>query len=360
MKKISDHFRDLQNKGYKEFFRKIKDFLFSITFQPINKFLFVLYLGYRFAIYKKINFNNKKYKKIIFGTVIFGKKFENSFINYTLQSLIQNKNIPSLLKQGFKIKFIISLEYNENLEKKICDKINLVLLNKNYQIEFHHNENMKSSLLNQYLNKIYEQSVNENAIIWSAHPDHCYSNGSVSNLISMIDSDDCCIAAPHFRVDEDKFIKVFNLNNSEAYNNHEFINVSINCFHKSLLKSFDNQKLNNSWLTGISIKKIHKNKMFVNHIVPTVFVAKINKSDLKFFKKRTYNSFDMSWPSKLLIEKRLRFVSSSDIFFAIELTENNLNEDYKFTYKFNPRNDLKRNMHSNILGSFTYVINYYK
>ena len=359
MKNLKRHIYEIRSKGIFIIFSKLQKLINSYTLILLKRILFILYLGFIFSSFKKKNNDKLKSDKIIFGTVVWGD-FIKLYTKFTLPSLLASHNIPLLISSGYKIKLLISTNRDINFEKNIRILISKHININKVEIEFHHNENMKSSLLNQYLNKIYEQSVNENAIIWSAHPDHCYSNGSVSNLISMIDSDDCCIAAPHFRVDEDKFIKVFNLNNSEAYNNHEFINVSINCFHKSLLKSFDNQKLNNSWLTGISIKKIHKNKMFVNHIVPTVFVAKINKSDLKFFKKRTYNSFDMSWPSKLLIEKRLRFVSSSDIFFAIELTENNLNEDYKFTYKFNPRNDLKRNMHSNILGSFTYVINYYK
>ena len=175
-----------------------------------------------------------------------------------------------------------------------------------------------------------------------------------------MDSDDCCIAAPIFRVDEDSFKKQIQSNDGLLISHNDFINISIKCFHKSLIKSFVEETANNSWLTGISIKQLQNKNLLVTDIVPNVFAARMNKSDIKFFQNKSYNAFDMSWPSKLLIEKRLRIVPSSDIFFAAELTDKNQHIDYNYTLKFNPRNDLKRNLHSNVMGSFTYLINCYK
>ena len=357
MKSIKNHFNDIKSKGVKIIFEKILNLLNTYTLRFFKKFIFIVYLGFVFSSLYKKETRPLNTKKILFVSSVWGKKFEDCFIKFTLSSLLATKNIPLLLQQDYKIKFIISIVPNSDFENTIINKINSIISSEKYEIEFFYYEKMSISMMHKYQIKMFEKSIDENAIIWPAHPDHCYSNGSISNMISMIDSDDCCIGAPIFRVEEDKFmqdIKVSNFLNSTP---KEFINTSIKNFHKSLVNSFIDNELNNSWLTGISVKKIGSNNLLVTFIVPNIFAARLNKSDIKFFKKRTYNAYDMSWPSKLLIEKRLRLVSASDIFFAAELTNKDNHIDYNFTKNFNPRKDYKRNLHSGIIGSFTYFIN---
>tara|TARA_B100001123_G_scaffold391902_1_gene470626 strand:+ start:511 stop:1590 length:1080 start_codon:yes stop_codon:yes gene_type:complete len=359
MKKISDHYKDIKTKGYKEIYRKIRDFYSFVFLQRFNRFFFIFYLALKFANHKKKNFNNNKLNRIIICSVMWGA-YKELFIKFGLTSLLSNKNIPLLIERGFKIKFIIATIPNPTFENQVLNKLQSTLSKDNFEIEFHYYEKMESDKIKQYLIKIYEQSVKEDTIIWPANPDHSYSDGSISNVISMMDSDDCCIAAPIFRVDEDSFKKQIQSNDGLLISHNDFINISIKCFHKSLIKSFVEETANNSWLTGISIKQLQNKNLLVTDIVPNVFAARMNKSDIKFFQNKSYNAFDMSWPSKLLIEKRLRIVPSSDIFFAAELTDKNQHIDYNYTLKFNPRNDLKRNLHSNVMGSFTYLINCYK
>ena len=126
---------------------------------------------------------------------------------------------------------------------------------------------------------------------------------------------------------------------------------------------------NVSWTSGISIEKTSIGYLATNTL-PAVWCAKILKSDIKYFKKHRANIHDHLWPSKLLIERRLRVVSSSDICFSVELTDENSEKypklsrlgywhkyrDYPLRYNFENR----RNIHSVVMGSFNYHINYDK
>jgi len=353
MKKFNEHLSDIKNNGPQDIFRKSRNVFITYIISPIKKFFLVIYLAIRFAIHKKDNFNNFKSNKIIFASVVWGR-FNKLYTNFTLPSLLTKNNIPFLIEQGYKIKFVISTIKDINFEKDIREKISKYISIEKIKLEFHYNDTMEVNLLHNYFNRLFEQSVKENAIIYTANPDHCYSNGSVSNLIAMMDSDDCCIAAPIFRINEEEFLKTF----GEIYdfNKFDLLERSFEHLHNEWKLSFVNHKHNNSWLTGIVIKEINKYSFLVQSLAQNVFVSKLNYSDLRFFKRKTYNAYDMSWPSKLLVEKRLRIIPSSDVFFAAEFTPKNQYTEYKFSKKFNSRSDFKRNLHSSILGSFTYLL----
>ncbi|MDB0003605.1 hypothetical protein N9E50_03045 [Alphaproteobacteria bacterium] len=353
MKSFNEHLSDIRNNGLKDIFRKSGNVFITYIISPIKKFFLIIYLATRFAIHKKDNFNNFNSNKIIFASVVWGR-FNKLYTNFTLPSLLTKNNIPLLIEQGYKIKFVISTIKDINFEKDIRETISKSISIEKIKLEFNYNDSMEATNLNKYLNKIYEQSIIENAIIWPANPDHCYSNGSVSNLLAMMDSDDCCIAAPIFRINEEEFLK--NVNEVYDFNKFNVLEKSFEHLHDEWKSSFVNHKQNNSWLTGIVIKEINKYSFLVQSLAQNVFVSKLNHSDLRFFKRKTYNAYDMSWPSKLLVEKRLRIVPSSDVFFASEFTLKNQYTEYKFSKKFNSRNDFKRNLHSSILGSFTYLL----
>ncbi len=356
MKDLKTHISEIKSGGILTILTKIKNFINSYTFIILKKFFFIIYLGFIYSSFKKKDFNILNSQKIIFGSVVWGKKFENIYFKFTLSSLLTNKNIPLLIERGFKIKFIIATIPNPTFENQVLNKLQSTLSKDNFEIEFHYYEKMESDKIDQYLIKIYEQSVKEDTIIWPANPDHSYSDGSISNVISMMDSDDCCIAAPIFRVDEDSFLKNFK-KQEISFSLNSLIPFSLENLHSSNLLAL---RKNIGWITGIVFEKINNNYL-VTHVVQNIFAARMNQSDIKFFKKHSYDVFDHRWPSKIFLQKRLKLVSTSDLFFSVELT----NKDYG---KLNKTNDYwnfsnlplrynnKRYLHSNIMGICPYFL----
>jgi len=214
-----------------------------------------------------------------------------------------------------------------------------------------------------------QESIKRNAIWFWVCSDEIITDGAVTNLVSMVDSDDCCIATPVFRVEKKKFLNEFKNNDNTKKN---VLELSFKYFYSDIVDSFKDSNNNVSWTSGISIEKTGQGYLATNTL-PSVYCAKIIQSDIDYYKKNRANIYDHLWPSKLLVERRLRVVSSSDICFVVELTDfesgkfyngkfhtlERLEEwhklrDYPLRYNFENR----RNIHSVVMGSFNYHINY--
>ncbi|MDB0003604.1 hypothetical protein N9E50_03040, partial [Alphaproteobacteria bacterium] len=141
------------------------------------------------------------------------------------------------------------------------------------------------------------------------------------------------------------------------FSNEFFIPFSIKNFDPTLILSL---KKNIGWITGITFEKLGNN-FLITHVVQNIFVGKMNYSDIKFFNKYSYNVFDHRWPSKLFFEKRLKMVSSSDLFYCIELTAPGYSKIKDLTDHWNLSNlplryNNKRYFHSNLMGMTPYFL----
>ncbi|MDC0498846.1 hypothetical protein OAO21_06730, partial [Alphaproteobacteria bacterium] len=210
----------------------------------------------------------------------------------------------------------------------------------------------------------FEKSIIQNSILLFVNADVMCSDGSIYNLAKMIDTNDCVVATATFAVDEKEFTKYFK--NNKFNNNLNFlIEISSKFFHKSILKSFKDHPDNMSWGTGIVIEKLFDDNLLVTYSVPSPFMCRVSDSDIKFFKKYSFNVFDHSWPSKLMMEQRLRVIPSSEVSFIIELQDNEgdvPSPTPKDLINFHqpPRHVTRRRMHTVLLSSFTYLLKFNK
>ena len=70
--------------------------------------------------------------------------------------------------------------------------------------------------LSNYMICHFKEALRRDSIWFWLCPDILITDGSVTNLVSMIDSDDCCVGTPVFRVNRNEFLKKFsNKDNSK-------------------------------------------------------------------------------------------------------------------------------------------------
>ena len=150
------------------------------------------------------------------------------------------------------------------------------------------------------------------------NPDYFYGNDSLRNLISYKFKNKMCLAALHVRVDADKFSEKIKTVEGEV-SNAQLVSLSMGYLHKSWGESFTSRSVNNSHISGSATQQIAGNMWAVTFRIPTVFLAKFDHCDKEALKR--FDMWDHEWPATLIEQNRFKFIGSSDMFYAVELTE---------------------------------------
>ena len=184
-------------KGKVTLLRKISN---KLTLFKDNAKIYFLSVLDSFVV--KNNTSPKTFKKIILPFTVYGSDFINAFLSFSLPSILQDRNIPNISNNV--LVEVIILTKNENEKKKISENSLISKLKKFASVNIHVFDHIKNS--NQLDIKVVgmfmaiDKSIQENApIFWSA-PDDFYGDGSISNLISLMDSDTDFIFSSHPRV----------------------------------------------------------------------------------------------------------------------------------------------------------------
>ena len=270
--------------------------------------------------------------KINFVSIVWGNDFLHAFFSYTIPSLLQDGNIPTLAREGYDLKYTIYTQLDEYQEIAKGYDSCLSLLNENVTVKIislgdleegwwrgYYWHNGTSALIDQI-----KTCIDEDAAMFFAPPDSVFGNHSVTNVVKTVEGKDVCLAAPNARVRRDSIMAsgVFDrLKNMETtIENDELVDLAFEHGHPALLESFDNVDTNRTH-RGLSIRKINESTYSIIHNLPTVYLANFVADDLEHF-TRSWASWDRRWPRLLMRHNRLKVVGSSDLFFCVELTKN--------------------------------------
>lgn len=241
---------------------------------------------------------------------------------------MQSGNIPFLLSAGYNIEHLIYTTTPDaaRLEGIISpyrsDRLDYKIMT-NKDIGYGRNL-AKTNMI--FLIESVAYCVSKHPIpMFLASPDVFFGNGSLSNLLSYGVRKDICIAALHVRVDRDRFLNWLKTIDGEI-SNPVLVTKGMGMLSQSWANSFIDTAKNCSFHAGTAVQKIKDNLWAVSFRIPTVYLARLNQSDLNYFSNHCdYGHWDHSWPEHLVKEKRYKFNGSSDMFFAVELTtpENN-------------------------------------
>jgi hypothetical protein len=246
--------------------------------------------------------------KILFATIVYDN-YIDIFENVLLRSLKQSGNIPRLVDEGHEIRYYIYTRNDHNVQRVRKTEIDGV------QIEVFDFDEINNHEL---LQKIIEQSIGQNAKLLFMSPDYFIGNGSIYNICKYTSNDNMCISALHMRVDYDKFLGIMNTTDKEI-SNPELVTLAMENLHKSWGEAFIDVPSNNAYYSGSSIQPIADKLWSVCFRIPTVFLAKFEPDDLRELSQ--FDHWDWEWPSFLIENSRYKYIGSSDMFFAVELTK---------------------------------------
>lgn len=156
-------------------------------------------------------------------------------------------------------------------------------------------------------------------------PDAIFANGSIFNMRQYARGKPVCFAAPHLRVEVGPFIKSFDetrkISTIEGSPSDWLVRMAFDHPHQSLTGSFDD-KDNGTLTGGISLTWISEELTTIIHYLPNIWLAWFTESDADFFNSATsFCAYDHHWGKHLDGEGRLRVISDSSFFFAVELTD---------------------------------------
>jgi len=149
-------------------------------------------------------------------------------------------------------------------------------------------------------------------------PDWFWGDGSLHHLQTLVRGADACIAAPHPRVDHDRFLAALP---DGDIDNRQLVGLALETLHCTWRDARVPADMANCWKTGIAIQSLGRGLYAVHHLLPSIWLAHFRPSDLDFFAHHDKcGVWDHYWPAKLVEEGRQIVVADSDIVFLVELT----------------------------------------
>ena len=250
-------------------------------------------------------------EKLLITTIVYGEYVE-IFDEICLRSLFQSGNIPWLIAQDYDLEYIIYTKEEDT------DRVNEVVDKWNREgLEFTVNAPPDMDN-NNALHEIIDKGIENDCQVFFLNPDYFYGNESLRNLISYKFKNKMCLASLHVRVNADEFADKIKTIKGEL-SNAQLASISMKCLHKSWGESFISNDINNSHTSGSAIQQISNNLWAITFRIPTVFLAKFEDSDRQALQR--FDLWDHEWPTELVRQHRFKFVGSSDIFYAVELTK---------------------------------------
>lgn len=156
-----------------------------------------------------------------------------------------------------------------------------------------------------------------------APPDTIFSEGSVEHIAAIGSAPRTCIAVPHVRVNAGSFMSEFH---GQPLDSPTLVSMAFRNLHKTWTDADIEQPITNSFLGGVTWRKLENNLYAVSHRLPTCYLGNVEQSDVDWFAKQfETGTFDHTWPVKLVKEQRQRVIGSSDAAFIVELTKEHEN-----------------------------------
>ena len=278
-----------------------------------------------------INLKRNKNKKInIFIVPFWGELYTNSFFENLLPSL-KSKNNLEWIKKNYDVEihlYVDSSFYNFQKKYKITNKF--FKLN-NFKINTLDNfidkkrDELSSKILNSYIDHA-KKCIKKNAMSINLCADFILPENYLKNIALITHGKPFCYTHTQLRVNKSilKTIKKYKKNDKIEINNKNLINLALKYPFKHL--AYQNDKLTkNATHYGISWRKIDNNLFSVVHGILGTFTFNFIKEDILFLENlKFWSGHDRILPNYLLSSKRMKFISSSDLAFIVEITfENN-------------------------------------
>lgn len=255
-------------------------------------------------------------ERVLIGTIVYGE-YIDIFETVCMRSLLQQGNIPSLVKKGYTFLHTIYTRQDGDINKLRSIAKNSSREGYEIVVDVIHDG---ANLL--FLHKFIDDGIEANAKSLFINPDLFFGSGSLANLLAYKFKNDMCLAALHMRVEYGEFQEILKTIEGDI-TNPQLVDIAMRCLHKSWSEAFISDDTNNSNASGSAMQKIGDSLWAVTFRIPTVYLAKFTKDDRNDLSQ--FDHWDHEWPTQLMTANRYKFIGSSDMFFAVELTKHDVN-----------------------------------
>lgn len=164
-----------------------------------------------------------------------------------------------------------------------------------------------------------EKAHKAQAYFMPAPPDLIWGDGSVETLLKLVRfAYGRCIAVPHVRVAERKFMEGFT---GEPLSNAQLVKKAFASLHEAFAGSEGPADKQNTGTTGTVWTRLGDGLYAAGFFLPTIHMMQPTAEDVKWFKTTPGSDhWDHRWPASLVGTDRHRIVGSSDAAFMAELT----------------------------------------
>lgn len=159
-----------------------------------------------------------------------------------------------------------------------------------------------------------------------APPDTIFSEGSIPALLETGESFGSCVAVAHPRVHPSILDSLATA--KAPISGAQMVSLSFQQehLHRTWSDCEAGKQMVNSYVSGVSWRRLESNLIAVSHRLPTVYLANFVSEDLNYFmhpkrgQPQNFGNWDHQWPSELTNAGRQRVIGSSDAAFIVELT----------------------------------------
>lgn len=178
--------------------------------------------------------------------------------------------------------------------------------------------------------EIMSTCVIDQSIFMPAFTDVIFADGSMEAMFAIAQRPRIGVTVPHMRV-LPHFLNLLH----EPLSCAEMVTAAMKTAHSTWLDAEVGVKgffrpVSNQFYGGLSWEKCG-NLYLVQHVIPNVWMANIEQSDVNFIRAAgAWGAYDHNWPGKLLEEGRNRYIGSSDAAFMVEITEPTVNKENSY------------------------------
>lgn len=221
------------------------------------------------------------------------------------------------------------------------------------------NSPMMGKVLLECLLQMMSTSINDHSKVLMAPPDTIFGEGTIPALIAAGKQKGTCVAVPHPRVSP----SIFGGIKDSALSGADLVSLALKHGHRAWTEAEDGHERQNSFVGGISWRRLGPKIIGVTHRLPTVYLAEFQPSDLSFFRQPhdnlppTFGCYDHVWPSELIQQQRQRVIGSSDAACVLEVTKEDLNVPPIYPTNSHEPDAFYRNQHHNIINrQYLYIM----
>jgi hypothetical protein len=295
---------------------------------------------YKFFYLKMITFIDQKYfkerverpfkKEFILHNVTWGRKYCDMLFGYCVPSLCQSGNLVALKNDGYEILFRLFVGQDDIDYARTTFKAEIERLEQFCRFEMVTLESMGLDTNSPDKGPLQQipwvdslRYANERGVkMFNLCADSVLGNWSLYNIAKAAEHKDVTISGHYARVDMKKVFDTDALKQIQEggdLSNAELVQIALDCPHTYTSKSFAELDENMTY-AAMSISQLNSNTYLVVHNQPSPFLLNPDERDIRYFSKREYNYIDKVWPRVKLKNSSMKLLSSSELFFILELT----------------------------------------